>query len=49
MYIDEEHLVNDAYAVYKNPNFDPTRPLKIIFSSGGQQLPGVDLGGLNEI
>ena len=46
MHIDQEYLLNDAFAIYKDPGFNPKRPLRIIFGSEGERSPGVDAGGL---
>ena len=40
--VDEEDILNDAMAYYKDPNFDPTKQLRVLFR--GQ--PAVDTGGV---
>jgi len=39
--IDEENLLMQALQIYKNPSFDPSRPLTITFD----KQPAVDTGG----
>ena len=39
--IDGDEYVSDALAIYKSPEFDPTRPLRIAF----QNQPAIDTGG----
>lgn len=40
--VDEEDILNDAMAYYKDPKFDPTKQLRVLFR--GQ--PAVDTGGV---
>jgi len=40
--VDEEDLFNDAMAYYKDPSFDPTKRLRVLYT--GQ--PAVDTGGV---
>lgn len=40
--VDEEDILNDAMAYYKDPSFDPTRRLRVLYT--GQ--PAVDTGGV---
>ena len=40
--INEDYILEDCMAYYKNPAFDPTVPIRIVFE--GQ--PGIDAGGL---
>lgn len=40
--VDEEDLLNDAMAYYKDPNFDPKKKLRIIYN----KQPAADTGGV---
>lgn len=40
--VDEEDILNDAMAYFKDPSFDPTRRLRVLYT--GQ--PAVDTGGV---
>ena len=39
--VDEDNLLMQALSIYKDPKFDPTRPLTITF----ENQPAVDIGG----
>jgi len=41
--VDEEDLLNDAMAYYKNPNFNPKKQLRVIFNN----QPAADIGGVS--
>jgi hypothetical protein len=40
--VDQDDILSDSVAFYKNPSFDPTRPLRVSFR--GQ--PAIDTGGV---
>ena len=41
--VDEEDILNDAMAYYKHPDFDPKKPLRVIFNN----QPAADIGGVS--
>ena len=40
--VDEEDLLNDAMAYYKDPNFDPKKKLRVVYN----KQPAADTGGV---